>query len=164
MYGTAAPRTAHSLVLNNHHTWRVGTLNRNFGAPYAWNITQFCRFALNKMVRTGVAKLNKSQPEESENNSREFTREPVKMTAQLLVSQGYRFKVSVLDISASGFRIETANDIPMDRKVYLTIPGFQPLQGRVAWCRRDQYGCEFSQKLHDSVFSHVSSAFPSLVV
>ena len=96
-------------------------------------------------------------------NFREFLREPVRIAAELLVSQGYRFKVSVLDLSASGFRIETSNHIPADRKIYLTIPGFQPLQASIAWSECDQFGCEFSHKLHSSIFEHISKAFPSLV-
>ena len=91
-------------------------------------------------------------------------REPVTMMAELLVSRGARFKVSVLDISASGFRLQTANNIPIGRIVYLTIPGFQPLQAKVTWNRQDQYGCEFSRDLHDSVFAHLATAFPSLVI
>lgn len=106
--------------------------------------------------------LAESDNQESHYNSREHGREAVKITGELLVSAGYRFKVLVLDLSPSGFRIETSNIIPDNRKVYLTIPGFQPLQARIAWSGRDQYGCEFSQKLHASVFSHISNAFPSL--
>jgi hypothetical protein len=100
---------------------------------------------------------------EANSNFREFSRDAVKIQADLLVSQGYRFKVSVLDLSPAGFRIETANAIALNKKVYLTIPGFHPLQARVAWSHRENYGCEFSQRLYPSVFSHISNVFPSLV-
>ncbi len=97
------------------------------------------------------------------NNAREFPRDAVEIRADLLISKGARFKVSVLDLSPAGFRIATGNYIGINQFVYLTIPGFQPLQARVAWNFGEQYGCQLTQKIHYAVFEHISAQFPSLV-
>lgn len=89
-------------------------------------------------------------------------REPVKLIADLKVSEGPRFKVTVVDLSATGFRIQTANHVPTGKKIYLTIPDFQTLQGTVAWSERELYGCAFSLPLHASVHDHLARRFPQL--
>jgi hypothetical protein len=96
------------------------------------------------------------------NNKRNSSRNDVRITAELLISAGPRFKVAVLNLSQTGFRIETGNYIVPARKIYLTIPGFQSFQARIAWNRRDIYGCEFTQPLHPSIFEHIAKAHPSL--
>lgn len=94
-------------------------------------------------------------------DNRKFSRNSVSVAAELMISKGVRFKVAVLDLSSSGFRIRTANHIQINDKVYLSVPKFQTLQARVAWNYREDYGCEFSQPLHHSVFAHLSTMFPS---
>ena len=94
--------------------------------------------------------------------SREHCRDAVAITAILLLSEGPRFKVQVRDLSPAGFRIQTANHISLGRIVYLTIPNFSPLQARVAWNDKEQYGCELTKKMHSAVFTHIASAFPML--
>lgn len=105
--------------------------------------------------------LNSQQPE---GYIREFERGAVSITASLLLSNGPKFKVTVLDFSPAGFRLETANYIAVDHVVYLTIPGFQPFQARVAWNYKEQYGCQFARKIHGSVFAHIAESFPKLIV
>ena len=96
-------------------------------------------------------------------NNRRSSRNPVRVAAELMVSEGVRFKVSVLDLSSSGFRIQTANCLEINHKVYLRVPNFQTLQARVAWNYKEDYGCEFSQPLHHSVFEYLSGLFPSTI-
>lgn len=100
--------------------------------------------------------------EQDWSNKRCSTRNEVRISADLMIPAGPRFKVSVLDLSATGFRIETANYIDIGRRFYLIMPGFQSMQARIAWNSRDLYGCEFSQPLHPSVFTHIAEKFPSL--
>ncbi len=95
-------------------------------------------------------------------NNRRDLRTPVEIFAELFVSESVRFKVAVHDLSSSGFRIETANHIPINRLVYLTIPGLQSLQARVAWNEREHYGCTFSKPLHSATCDHLSKRFPRL--
>lgn len=98
-----------------------------------------------------------------ESNQRKSQRNAVTIRAELLVSGGKRFIVSVNDISKSGFRIETGNYIPPKKMVYLSLPGMASLQARVAWHDRVYYGCEFTYPLHESIFEHISKQHPSLV-
>jgi PilZ domain len=95
-------------------------------------------------------------------NNRRDLRSPVEIIAELFVSESVRFKVAVHDLSSSGFRIETANHIPLGRLVYLTIPGLQSLQAQVAWNDRENYGCTFSKPLHSATCTHLSMRFPKL--
>jgi PilZ domain len=99
------------------------------------------------------------QPE----NLRKSDRQRVQIRAELLVSRGPRFTVSVNDLSRTGFRMETGNYIPENTIVYLSMPGMQSLQARVAWHDRVYYGCAFSQPLHESIFEHISKQYPQLV-
>ena len=44
-------------------------------------------------------------------NNRKASRNSVRISAELLVSTGPRFKVAVLDLSRTGFRMETGNHL-----------------------------------------------------
>jgi PilZ domain len=94
---------------------------------------------------------------------RKSLRNSVRIIADLLISAGPRFKVSVIDLSQTGFRIETGERIDEGTRVYLTIPGFESLQARVAWNSRNCYGCEFARPLYPSIFEHIAQKHPSLV-
>ncbi len=96
-------------------------------------------------------------------NKRKSRRDSVSLRADLLVAAGARFKVSVIDLSRTGFRMETGNFIPAGTKVYLAMPNMQSLQARVAWQDTVYYGCEFTQPLHESIFDHIAKQHPSLV-
>lgn len=85
-----------------------------------------------------VGTIGSQETAAAQDNIRGFPRDAVRINADLLLSDGPRFKVWVLDLSPAGFRIETANHILLDHIVYLTIPGFQPLQARVAWNYKEQ--------------------------
>jgi hypothetical protein len=95
-------------------------------------------------------------------NNRKDLRSQVEISGELFVSQGVRFKVAVLDLSVSGFRVNTANHISLNKIVYLTIPGLQSLQARVAWNDRENYGCAFSKPLHGSTYEHLAMRYPAL--
>lgn len=96
-------------------------------------------------------------------NKRKSSRNHVQIIANLVVSSGERFKVTVLDLSQTGFRIETGNLIAQNSKVYLGMPTFESLQARIAWCDRNLYGCQFTQPLHQSIFEHIARTHPTLV-
>lgn len=95
-------------------------------------------------------------------NNRKARRNPVQLSAELRLSGGQKFKVTVLDLSQSGFRIETGNHIEIGSKVYLAIPGFSSLPAQVAWNESNLYGCAFLYALHESVFEHIAAQYPSL--
>lgn len=96
-------------------------------------------------------------------NKRCSSRNAVSIPAELMIPAGPRFKVAVMDLSTTGFRLETPNYIDVGRRIYLTIPSFHCMQARIAWNHRDWYGCEFAQALHPSIFAHIAEKHPSLV-
>lgn len=94
--------------------------------------------------------------------ARQFSRDSVKIISDIREHGGGRHKVSVLDLSRSGFRMQSATFIPADRVIYLTIPGYHPLESRIAWNEKEFYGCEFVNKLHVAIYDHLITRYPSL--
>lgn len=103
-------------------------------------------------------------PEHNEHffNSRQFARNSVKIVADLRESHGGRFKVSVIDLSRSGFRMHSGSFVEKGKVIFLTMPGFEPLEARIAWYEKEYYGCEFSKRLHIAIYDHIKKTFPSL--
>jgi hypothetical protein len=95
-------------------------------------------------------------------NSREFTRGEVSIPAEIREKGAGRQKVSVIDLSRSGFRMHCIFLIPDDRTVFLTMEGFESMEARIAWHDDDYYGCEFKQRLHEAVYDHVIKTYPLL--
>lgn len=94
--------------------------------------------------------------------SREFRRDAVSIPADIREKGAGRQKVSVIDLSRSGFRMHCIFLIPDDRTVFLTMQGLESLEARIAWHEDDYYGCEFKQKLHEAVYDHIIRAYPTL--
>lgn len=88
--------------------------------------------------------------------SRRSERLSVRMTASLREQSFSKFDVEVSDLSIDGFRCETHYRLIPDSIVWLTIPGFAPLESRVVWAGRNAYGCAFTQPLHVAVMEHVA--------
>lgn len=93
---------------------------------------------------------------------REFIRDPVSIPAEIREKGAGKQKVSVIDLSRSGFRMHCIFLIPDDRTVFLTMKGFESLEARIAWHDDDYYGCEFKQRLHEAVYDHIIRSYPSL--
>lgn len=96
-------------------------------------------------------------------NTRRFSRGGVSIRADIReAGQGGKQQIAVLDLSQSGFRMHCPFYIPDDRSVFLTMPGFEPMEARIAWHKGHEYGCEFLQPLYPAVFDHILRAFPAL--
>lgn len=95
-------------------------------------------------------------------NGRQYERGDVRILAEIRESGAGKQRVSVLDLSPSGFRMHCIFYIPEDRTVFLTMPGFAPLEAMIAWHRGDYYGCRFAQPLYQAVYDHIVKQFPSL--
>jgi hypothetical protein len=70
-------------------------------------------------------------------------------------------QASVSDLSRSGCRVNTPMYLNPDTSLFITLPGFSPLEARIAWHVRDDYGCEFVQKLHEAIYDHILKSFPA---
>ena len=95
-------------------------------------------------------------------NNRQAERNAVHIVAELRLPVGQRFKVSVLDLSQTGFRIETGNHIELGSRVFLSIPELQSLPAQIAWSKTPFYGCAFLNPLHAAVFDHVARKYPTI--
>ena len=109
-----------------------------------------------------VASDEAPDPNEQSFSSRQFARNSVKIVADVRESRGGRFKASVIDLSRSGFRMHSASFVEKGKVIFLTMPGFEPLEARVAWYDKEYYGCEFSQRLHVAIYDHIKKTFPTL--
>lgn len=107
------------------------------------------------------AELNSADWAERANN-RETPRKPVHMLAELRLAIGQKFKVSVVDLSQTGFRIETGNHMELGTRVYLAIPELNSLPANITWSDETVYGCAFLHPLHASVFEHIAREYPAL--
>lgn len=94
--------------------------------------------------------------------ARKHERGDVRIAAEIRESGAGKQKISVIDLSRSGFRMHCLFYIPHDRTVYLTLPGFASLEAHIAWQDGDYYGCEFHQPLHEAIFEHLLRAYPAL--
>lgn len=73
-----------------------------------------------------------------------------------LRKRGYsQSKVDLLNISKSGFKIETGLQLAEGEQVFLNLPGLETRVARVAWTDKFTAGCEFDQPLADYVFDQI---------
>lgn len=67
--------------------------------------------------------------------------------------------VTVLDLSPTGFRVETHLLLPESGDVWLRLPGLEPRHARVIWSSGCVYGCAFEEPLHPAVFDMISRPY-----
>jgi hypothetical protein len=96
-------------------------------------------------------------------NSREHNRGDVQIDGELREVGGGKHRIKIVDLSSSGFRVFSLTYIKVDKVVYLTIPGFTPLEATIAWHEKDYYGCRFTSQLHIAIYDHIIQKFPSLI-
>ncbi len=95
-------------------------------------------------------------------NHRAFSRGGVTITANVREHGGGRQQVEIVDLSQSGFRMKTGSFIPQNKVIFLTLPGYNPLESRIAWHERELYGCEFVQRLHEAIYDDILQKYPQL--
>ncbi|QLC20789.1 PilZ domain-containing protein [Parasphingopyxis sp. CP4] len=60
-------------------------------------------------------------------------------------------RVEVLDISETGFLIDSAVDFSIGERVWLQLPGLQSLSAKVVRVDGFKVGCAFDHPLHEAV-------------
>jgi hypothetical protein len=94
-------------------------------------------------------------------NYRRYSRGDVHIVAQIR-EKGYgHHQAKVADLSRSGCRVITPMYLNRESSIFITMPGFAPLEARIAWHVRDEYGCEFVQELHAAIFDHIVATHPA---
>lgn len=84
-------------------------------------------------------------------DGRRSPRTPVALGASLRRREGKAATVDIRDLSAHGFRAETAGIFSPGAQVWLRLPGLEAILARVAWTDRIHIGCEFERPLHPAV-------------
>lgn len=105
---------------------------------------------------------DRENPKDMDGEHRFTRRADVSIEAEIRETGGGKFKIFVLDLSVTGFRMQSLSFINPQSRVYLTLPGLAPLEAHVAWTKGDYYGCEFANPLYPAVFDHIVSRFPAL--
>jgi hypothetical protein len=96
-------------------------------------------------------------------NYRRYQRGDVHIVAQIR-EKGYGYQsAKVADLSRSGCRVITNTFFSPDHPLFITLPGFAPLEARIAWHVRDEYGCEFVAELHEAIFDHIVRQYPAAI-
>jgi PilZ domain len=67
-----------------------------------------------------------------------------------------KFDITVKDLSVTGFQCETSFMLRVGGKVWLTIPGLQPLESEVVWADSYRFGCAFLSPLNAAVLDHIA--------
>lgn len=60
-------------------------------------------------------------------------------------------RVEVVDISETGFLIDSAVDLAIGERVWLCVPGLQSLAAKVVRIDGFKIGCAFDQPMHEAV-------------
>ncbi|MCC6482958.1 PilZ domain-containing protein [Sphingorhabdus sp.] len=94
--------------------------------------------------------------------ARRHDRGHVDIVIDVRESGGGRHQAHIVDLSQSGCRIASATYLNENRHIFITLPGFTPLEAEVVWKIKDVYGCAFFQPLHPAIFDHIVAKYPSL--
>lgn len=96
-------------------------------------------------------------------NYRRHARGDVHIVAQIR-EKGYgHHQAKVADLSRSGCRVLTPMYLNPEKALYITLPGFSPLEAKICWHVRDEYGCEFVQELHEAIYDHILKTNPAAI-
>lgn len=101
-------------------------------------------------------------PPLSPSNRRIAARAPVAIEADLRKAGRTAFQVYVRDLSQTGCRAETLSKTHEGDMVWLTLPGFSPIEGVIRWSNSRGFGLEWSAPLHSSVFDHIRQRYPDM--
>jgi hypothetical protein len=94
-------------------------------------------------------------------NHRRYQRGDVHIVAQIREKGFGHHKAKVADLSRAGCRVITPMYLNPGASLFITLPGFSPLEAHIAWHVRDEYGCEFVHELHEAVYDHILKKFPA---
>lgn len=88
-------------------------------------------------------------------------RTAVKIMAEIRVSGGIRNRVRITDLSQTGFMMECLTYIPVDRPIFVSMPGLAQLVCDLVWRSDWRYGCVFAAPLPELLFDHLVTTYPA---
>jgi hypothetical protein len=96
------------------------------------------------------------RPVGNDHESRRTQRFNLGFRASLRERGANKFDISIKDLSVTGFRCQTSFTLKKGTRVWLTIPGLNPIESEVVWCDKYVYGCTFLAPLHAAVLDHIA--------
>lgn len=90
-----------------------------------------------------------------QNNQRAGERRAVETEVELRRG-AFRHEVAMLDLSAAGCKTEIAEHLEVGERLFVTMPGLEPLEARVRWEDGWRAGMAFERSIHPAVFDHVA--------
>jgi hypothetical protein len=99
--------------------------------------------------------MQAAQKQDEDLHPRRAERRPLQAVASLRRSGYNKVAVNLLDLSTSGFRIETFGGITVGAPVWITLPGLAAIEAKVVWSRWDLVGCEFTNPLHPAILDTI---------
>jgi type VI protein secretion system component VasA len=101
---------------------------------------------------------------DSENpfNLRRYDRGDVRIPCDVREKGFGHHKAMIADLSRSGCKIITPMYLNPEKALFITLPGFSPLEARIARKKNEEYGCEFVNQLHEAIYDHILRTHPSL--
>ncbi len=94
---------------------------------------------------------------------RDLSRATVAIRADMRRVGRTPFAIVIRDLSPTGCRGETLSRVVEGDRIWITLPGFAALEGRIRWATKAAFGAQWHTKLHPSVFDHISARHPGLV-
>jgi hypothetical protein len=95
-------------------------------------------------------------------NMRRYDRGDVRIPCDVREKGFGHHKAMISDLSRSGCRIITPMYLNPERALYITLPGFTPLEARIKRKVKEEYGCEFVMQLHEAIYDHIIKTHPML--
>ncbi|HJQ18368.1 MAG TPA: PilZ domain-containing protein [Allosphingosinicella sp.] len=92
------------------------------------------------------------EPGDEGRTERKAARIALRTYVHLRKSGYHKTEVSLLDVSERGCQVELPERVAVGETVWITLPGLQPIESRVAWVREWLAGLEFKQPIYPSVF------------
>lgn len=90
------------------------------------------------------------------------TRAPVTINADLRKPGRAAFKICICDLWRTGCRADTLTRMRDGDMVWLTLPGFAPIEGIIRWSNNRGFGLEWSAPLQPAVFDHIRQLYPEI--
>ena len=89
-------------------------------------------------------------------NERRSPRVIVDAEIFLRQSEVQLFRATLSDLSNSGFRVVCYSPLNSSKPVFIRLPGLQILSADIRWHDHQDYGCEFSSRLHPSILDNLT--------
>ena len=65
------------------------------------------------------------------------------------------FRSRIIDMSLTGFRLQSFVKLSVGMEVWVMFPGFEGRRATVTWAGNHEAGCQFDVPLHPAIFDHI---------